>query len=252
MHKIFAKTLFLGKNLIFLPQCHSTNEEVKRFSKSAHFPEGSVIWTDFQEKGRGQQGNAWMSEPGKNLLFSLYLRPKQLLPADQFELTIVSSLAIQKVLQELVPDRKVEIKWPNDIYCNERKVCGILIETSIAQGHIDQVFCGIGLNVNQSHFRFPTATSLKIETGKDWDRSVILEKILLSMEKFLHHLKDPDHDLWDTYNSVLRWKGEEHVFRINAEEVSACIVGVSPTGELVVNLAGNLNTYKLKEISFVH
>ena len=120
MYKSLAKTLFVGKNLIFLTTCHSTNEEAADRVRKGRQVEGTIIITDNQTRGRGQQSNRWWSEPGKNLTFSLILHPKELLVEEQFLLNTVTSLAITDVLDLLFPGAVV--KWPNDIYVKDEKL----------------------------------------------------------------------------------------------------------------------------------
>lgn len=251
LHKIFAKTLFLGKNLIFLPQCHSTNEEAKRFSKSEHFPEGSVIWADYQEKGRGQHGNVWISEAGKNLLFTIFLKPEKLAPTDQFKLNIVLSLALCESLEALLPNHKVEIKWPNDIYCDDKKIAGILVETTINAGKIEFVYCGIGLNVNQSHFSLPNATSILSESGESMNREEVLESILMHIEKYLEGINRYSQPTAEKYLHKLRWKDEPHIFQIEGQEQVGTIIGIGSTGKLIVKMGNNRRSFDVKEIVFI-
>ncbi|MCP4458999.1 MAG: biotin--[acetyl-CoA-carboxylase] ligase [Cytophagales bacterium] len=252
MHKIFAKTLFLGKNVVFLPQCHSTNQEARALNSSGSLNEGSVIWADYQERGRGQHGNAWLSERGKNLLFTIYLAPESLAPNNQYLLNLVSSLAIHQVVVSLLPTATVEIKWPNDIYINDLKIAGILNEVVISKGQLEHVYCGIGLNVNQSHFNLQSATSLQMISGVEFDREDILEKILLAFEQYYYQIKKEPIELISQYLNHLKWLGETRKFKISGVEDVGVITGIDDHGKLEVNIRKEVKYFDVKEIEFLH
>ena len=114
MHKFFAKTQFIGKNVIYLPECHSTNTEMQTFLKKASLEEGTVVMADFQIKGRGQLKDKWVSQKGKNILMSVLLKPTFLSLDQQFYLTIALGLAIVDALGHFIGN-DLKIKWPNDI-----------------------------------------------------------------------------------------------------------------------------------------
>ena len=135
MYKILAKLSFRASSLHFLPSCHSTNEIAQNMVKNG-CNEGTVIITDDQFAGKGQQGNTWQSEPGSNLTFSLVLKPGFLSPNQQFLITVAVSLALKSTLEEYLPG-EIQIKWPNDIYYRERKIAGILIENVLRGSNFD-------------------------------------------------------------------------------------------------------------------
>jgi BirA family biotin operon repressor/biotin-[acetyl-CoA-carboxylase] ligase len=120
--------------------------------------EGTVVITDNQYSGRGQRGNLWISEPGKNLTFSVLLKPN-VRPDQQFVLTQVVALAVADYIT--TKTNAVKIKWPNDILVSDKKICGILIESSLSGAVVQFVIAGAGLNINQTVFQNPRATSLK-------------------------------------------------------------------------------------------
>ncbi|MDE5927427.1 MAG: biotin--[acetyl-CoA-carboxylase] ligase, partial [Duncaniella sp.] len=119
---------------------------------AADAPHGTVVMAREQTAGRGQRGNSWEAEPGCNITLSLLLRPEGLHPARQFVISQAVSLAIADLVSHFVA-APVSIKWPNDIYVDDRKICGILIENTITGTSIDRTIVGIGLNVNQTEFR---------------------------------------------------------------------------------------------------
>ena len=151
--------------LIKLDATDSTNDYLKELLTSEDPPNGTVVWTQWQRKGRGQMGRNWISEAGKNLTFSILNKFNNFPVGEQFLLNMVTSLAITGVLKRHdVPDLK--IKWPNDILSGKHKICGILVEAIIKGTDLKAAIIGIGLNVNQEHFEESLrATSIKITTG---------------------------------------------------------------------------------------
>lgn len=143
-------------------------------------PHGLAVMAREQTAGRGQRGNSWEAEPGMNITLSLMLRPQGLHPGRQFVISQAVSLAIVDLLDTLVPGRKVSIKWPNDIYIDDRKVCGILIENSITGLSITRCIVGIGLNVNQLRFLSdaPNPVSVAQLTGEAYDVGALAERMV--------------------------------------------------------------------------
>ena len=132
MYKILANTVFLGKDIIYLTECHSTNDEALERLRRREISEGSIIFTDNQTKGRGQRGNVWLSQAGMNITFSLLLKPNFLIPSEQFYLNMIISLSVVELFLGYSDDMK--IKWPNDIlHQSDGKIGGILIENIINQ-----------------------------------------------------------------------------------------------------------------------
>ena len=163
---------------IHLEQIDSTNAYLQR-QQSEHDIRNWVVSTDEQTAGKGMGSNGWESEVGKNLTFSLAL-DMGFLPAErQFLLSEAVPLGIIEVLDTLLPSEKLSIKWPNDIYFENRKLAGILINSTIKANMMDISIIGIGLNVNQMKFQdWPThPISLKMVTGKEYDLKPLLEQI---------------------------------------------------------------------------
>jgi BirA family biotin operon repressor/biotin-[acetyl-CoA-carboxylase] ligase len=176
-------TFFTGKFLIHLPSIDSTNNYAKEYIAKSSPIDGTVILADEQYAGRGQTGNVWLSEPNKNLTFSLIYHTSFLLATEQFYLNMAVSLGIWSTVSNQLST--VKIKWPNDIYVNHQKIAGILIENTISGMYLKYSVIGIGLNVNQD--TFPTdvpATSLKCLTGQELDRQSVLNKLLNAVEGY--------------------------------------------------------------------
>jgi len=251
LYKIPANTLFVGKNLVFVPECHSTNTLAMELSQRGSALEGTVIITDNQRSGRGQRGNQWVSQPGKNLTFSLILKPSFLKPDQQFRLTIVMSLAITDYVQNKV-QVPVKIKWPNDILVKDRKVCGILIENSLSGDSIQFAVAGIGLNLNQDSFPNLNATSIKNETNVDQILDKELPVLLEAIEVRYQQLREGKVSLLELdYLSKLYRKGELHAFSTLHGVINGIIEGVDPRGRLILQSSEGRRYYDLKEISFV-
>lgn len=251
MHKIFAKPLFLGKKVVFLPQCHSTNDELVSLTRKSAEQEGAVIYTNHQKKGKGQRGNAWVAESGKNVLMSVLLRPKFLSPKDQFYLNLIGGLAIVDTLKGHTTD-KAFLKWPNDVYLNEKKIAGVLIENNLRGTALESAVVGVGLNVNQAGFNIPRATSIYLETNIKNEIVDVIEELLIHLEKWYLKLKAGDRSaILDHYHRLLMWRGEKRKFRHVKEEIFGEIVGIDQHGRLVINHDGNLHCYGIKEIEFI-
>ena len=148
-----------------MPSCHSTNDSARELLLQHDTSEGTVVITDNQTAGKGQRGNSWFSAEGANLTMSLIMKPNFLTVSKQFYLNMISSLAVKRVLNDRLPDAHSQVKWPNDVLLNNRKVCGILIENGIKRQFLEYSVVGIGLNVNQKAFGLATATSMSNEIG---------------------------------------------------------------------------------------
>ncbi|MDR0750065.1 MAG: biotin--[acetyl-CoA-carboxylase] ligase, partial [Tannerellaceae bacterium] len=136
--------------LIRLAQTESTNMYLQMLTETEEIPSGSVVLADFQTAGRGQTGNSWVSEAGRNLTFSILFRPIDVPANMTFVISEMVSLSVKYTLDKYIPD--VCVKWPNDIYCKDEKLAGILIENVIMHGKIIQSVIGIGINIHQTEF----------------------------------------------------------------------------------------------------
>ncbi|MCX8491850.1 MAG: biotin--[acetyl-CoA-carboxylase] ligase [Cyclobacteriaceae bacterium] len=252
MYKILANTLFFGKNVVFVPECHSTSTLLVELSQKTNQPEGTIVITNSQTRGRGQRGNSWEAEPGKNLTFSLLLKPHFMLAKQQFDLTMAVSLGVFDYLIERIPTR-VKIKWPNDLLIGEKKISGILIENGLVGEQIQQSIVGIGLNINQYLFSIDTATSLKLETGLDFINSDELSALLQKLEtRYLQLRAEKVVDLRAAYLKNLYRIGEERLFLANDQQIRGRIEGVDESGRLKIHSDGIDQFFSLKEISFAH
>ena len=172
----------------------STNKYFEEMDTSS-VAEGSVVCAKSQRCGVGQQGNMWESEEGKNLTFSILLKPTFLPISDRYMLTKVVSLAMIDFLNKEIPGEPISIKWPNDIYVNGKKICGMLIENTLVGEYLDYSIIGIGLNVNNAleEELAPIATTINKITGKEANR----ESVLFTL---IYNLQNPEKvSLYDDY-----------------------------------------------------
>ena len=142
--------MIICSNLLFFENLPSTNTHTAYLLKKKNLPEGTIVYTNYQSAGRGQTGNSWDSEDSKNLLIRIILFPSFVNPADQFYISMTISLGICDFLRRYIP--VCSIKLPNDIYVNNDKIAGILLESSIIDDQIEYTIAGIGLNINQERF----------------------------------------------------------------------------------------------------
>jgi BirA family biotin operon repressor/biotin-[acetyl-CoA-carboxylase] ligase len=246
--------LFVGQNLVTLKEVDSTNTFLKNLvSNSKPLPEGTVIMAENQYAGRGQQQNRWFTEAGKNLSFSILLKPTFLLLNDQFALTQAISLGVAKGLSH-VAGEGIKIKWPNDIYYNNRKLGGILIENMVQGAQINNSVIGIGLNINQEQFPdyLPNATSIRQILHRDYDLKALLSEICKCIEACYLQLKaGKASELNQDYLSCLYGINEIRNFKSDGKLFSGIITGVTSRGLLKIKSGETEHEYNLKEVEFL-
>jgi BirA family transcriptional regulator, biotin operon repressor / biotin---[acetyl-CoA-carboxylase] ligase len=252
LYKIPAKTLFIGQSLVFMPECHSTNDEALRLIREGQVPEGTVVITDNQTAGRGQRNNAWVARPGENLTFSIVLHPGFLQPKDQFQLNMCIALGITDFLEEVFSKELVQVKWPNDIIVNNKKVCGILIENQLSGSRMNTSIAGIGLNVNQQQFDFEQAGSLALVAGRQFALADVLKGVLEKIESRYLMLRSPNvQKLNSDYLSKMYWMGEWRIFADAQSEFTGKITGIDASGRLLIETNNDVKVYSVKEIRYL-
>ena len=236
---------------MYIKTTNSTNTLLKELIAKGQEPK--FIYAGYQTAGRGQTGNGWESEGGKNLLCSILLPPRMNL----FELNVAVSVAVRRIVGE-----DFTIKWPNDIYYGDMKVAGILIENAIVGSEVKYSIAGIGLNVNQTEFQSdaPNPISLKQIYGMDFAVDELMEKLYAEVQKVLNE------DVWEEYKAHLYRR--EGLWPFVEREVSvaptmnagheiegifmARIEDVLPTGEIVLkDQEGKERKYHYKQIRYV-
>jgi BirA family biotin operon repressor/biotin-[acetyl-CoA-carboxylase] ligase len=247
--------LFIGHNLVTLTEVDSTNNFLKQaLANSTPLTEGTVIMAESQYAGRGQQLNKWHSEPGKNLTFSVLLKPSFLAVNQQFDLTIAISVGIVKALQKVLGNG-VKIKWPNDVYFNDGKLGGVLIENMVQGLQIKNTIIGIGLNINQVSFsaKVPNPVSVKQILHRDYDVKLLLAEICSCIEAAYLMLKTGNIEpLKAFYLQNLYWMNELKPFKSNGEQFDGRIKDVTNNGQLIVSFGADLRLFDFKEIEFLN
>jgi BirA family biotin operon repressor/biotin-[acetyl-CoA-carboxylase] ligase len=234
----------------YLPSCHSTNE-VARDLLQSDVAEGTVVITDDQFAGKGQTGNQWRSFPGQNLTFSLILRPAFLIPNEQFLITVILSLGIKEALEEILPG-EVKIKWPNDIFFNNKKIAGLLIENVLRGNNFDTCVAGIGLNVNQTDFPDNiTATSVKLVTNQEVELNLMLNSLMASIAAFYFKLQDARKSLQENYQQSMLGLGEKRKFKAAGDEFVGIIQGTDEFGRLQVKKGNEILFFQHKEVQML-
>lgn len=253
MYKILASTVFLGKNLVFMPECHSTNTLAQQLcQETPPVADGTVVITSNQTAGRGQRGNTWHVEPGKNFTFSIILNTSFLAIQHQFYLNIFTSLAIKTYLRSKGCEG-VSIKWPNDLHHKSSKIGGILVENQLSGNRFSSSVVGIGLNVNQRQFELESATSISLILDRELDLASELEILLHAIEIRYFQLRSGDLDgLMRDYLQALHWRNEVHTFSSKGQSFTGIIQGVDPAGRLVVQVDNKEQFFDVREISYDH
>jgi BirA family transcriptional regulator, biotin operon repressor / biotin---[acetyl-CoA-carboxylase] ligase len=238
----------------FIPQTLSTNALLRQMVREQDLADGFVVHTDFQEAGKGQAGNSWESAEGENLLFSMVLYPVQIAIEEQFLLSQLVSVAIKRALDEYVED--ISVKWPNDIYWKDKKLAGILIESSLQGARIKSMVVGVGLNVNQTEFvsNAPNPVSLRQIIGHPVDRMRLLDTVrdnILELYAGMDAGVDAER-IRAEYAQMLYRKQGLHLFKAGEEHFEASIHAVHPDGKLELKTEdGQSRGFYFKEVGFV-
>lgn len=252
LYKILAKTLFLGKEVIYMPSCHSTNDIALQMLKKPDTREGMVVITDHQTAGRGQRGNDWVSDPKANLILSVILKPNFLQASDQFYLNIIASLAVSRMIESAVNQNLTKVKWPNDVLLNEKKVTGILIENTLQRNLIQWSVVGMGINVNQRDLGIGKATSLYEVTNRISQLPVLFEMLIESLEYYYLKLKSgKKEELKGEYLQNLF--GFQQFRKYRTEYFfDGKIIDVTEAGRLVMETTNGVQSFDFKEVEFMY
>lgn len=246
-----------------LYQVDSTNTYMKELlSDGDTLAEFTVVDAEFQTGGRGQQGNSWESEHGKNLLFSILCHPTFVGACRQFILSEAIALAIERTLTHRISltgqqkNGQIKVKWPNDIYWNNSKISGTLIECNLMGAQIKDCIVGSGINVNQTLFTSdaPNPISLKQITGMEDNKEEILGEVTEQFQSLYEEIRTGNYSrIEDEYKSKLYWKDEFHWFvEPGGEPFEAQIMDVEPSGHLVIDtMNGTRKHYEFKEVRFL-
>lgn len=228
---------------MFVAKTNSTNTLLKELITKGEWPEGEYfLYAGYQTAGRGQIGNSWESEADKNLLCSILLPPNKNL----YFLNIAVGVALLQVIGE-----DFTIKWPNDIYWQNKKVAGILVENAIIGNEIRYSIAGIGLNVNQTTFvsDAPNPISLKQIRGQEYDIERLMNQLL---EQVQNVLSEPEETIWSYYKAHLYRREGFWPYEDKNGIFEAAIQDVLPTGEIVLrDTNGQIRQYEFKQIKYI-
>lgn len=239
--------------IIRLQKTDSTNNYLHALARPEQLGEGSVVWAEFQTAGRGQIGNSWESAEGENLTFSVVLYPTFLLANRQFLISQITALSVKQTLDRYVDD--ITVKWPNDIYWRDRKICGMLIENDLAGPFIYSSILGIGININQKEFKSnaPNPVSLYQIIGKRTDRENFLQEFLERLyANYLLLLQEKEVLIQEAYRQSLYRREGFHLYEDANGRFEAAIEEIEPSGYLHLRLRDNtIRRYEFKEVRFV-
>jgi len=240
-------------NIIRVEMVNSTNSYLKELARNRILDEGTVVVARNQTAGKGQRGNSWESEPGKNITCSILLYPS-FLPIQRFFLfSEAIGLGIKETLDAYTDG--ITVKWANDIYYQEKKIAGILIENELTGNAYTSSVVGIGLNINQERFfsAAPNPVSLKQITGKDWDTETLLKEMIGNILYRYEQLKAGNTEtIARMYHDSLYRKTGFHRFEDEAGIFSARIDRVSDAGLLyLITETNEERNYAFKNVRFV-
>jgi len=240
----------LERFLVQLETVDSTNSYAADLIKTTQVVEGLTVLSKSQIKGRGQRSSVWTSENEKNLTFTTIFFPA-LNVKHSFYLSIVASLSVSKALRDL--NLQAEIKWPNDILVNRKKICGILIENVISGKEIGSSLIGIGINVNQESFNdLPDATSIMIEKGVIIEPIDVFDQIYGYLDFYYNLLLESNFKLLKKlYYDQLYRKDMLGDYMSGGVQFSAHLQGIDESGRLQLKVGDELRSYDLKEIKFI-
>jgi BirA family biotin operon repressor/biotin-[acetyl-CoA-carboxylase] ligase len=246
-------------NLRHFEEVDSTNVRLKALLLEERIPDETIIMADLQTAGRGQAGTVWESTKGLNLTFSLLTYHIPPLPvSDHFFLSQVIALSLKETCDLYLPDNNhspFTIKWPNDIFWNDRKIAGILIENDITDTELYHSIIGIGVNINQLDFKelAPQAVSLREITGEEQDRFLFLERFL---ERFRHYRPSiktlTTRSIRATYREALYRKGVQASYQDADGVFTATLEEVCADGRLMLRPdCEKIRYYSFKEVQFL-
>lgn len=245
---------FKDAPLIALEEIESTNTYLLDLLKQTGVEEGTIISAGFQTAGRGLGRNTWLSERGKNAIFSIVLFPDFLKIEDQFLITQAVSLGILNWTRSALPQKQIVIKWPNDILVEKKKICGILAQSSIQGSKLQFVVAGIGINVNQNDFGElnSIATSVYNESSGMNNINRVIQEIRNEIfEQYELLINEKHHLIQEKYLKELYLLNEKHDFISDGECFEGMILGVNHFGQLLIeDSSGKIRTFNTKEVVY--
>jgi BirA family transcriptional regulator, biotin operon repressor / biotin---[acetyl-CoA-carboxylase] ligase len=248
-----AKNLIIKPIYYHFPAVDSTNTTAKECYDEKKLKEGSIVYCSKQQKGKGRGNNAWYSSENESLCFSIILEPLFLEASNYYQLHKLTSISLIESLESFIPEKKLQIKWPNDIYFEQKKLGGILISNNIKGKSISLSIIGLGLNINQDFFPkdLINPVSLKQIYGKDFLIENILKKIGNDFFSNYRKWKEDIYCFDSAYQQKLYKLGEKSRFIINNKDCSAVVRGVNEDGKILLEHAAKINAYDMDEVKML-
>ena len=251
-----ANTLFIGKVYLRFDELPSTNDYARELIAKSKPPEGTAIRADSQSAGRGQIGSTWHSTAGQNLTLSLVLYPQWLSANSAFLLSKAVALAICDTVKLLTGQgEQVQVKWPNDVYLDQSKVAGILIQNTLQKNLVQSAVVGIGLNVNQVDFPelLTKAGSLALSCKREFDLDAVMNELFVQVEKRYLQLKNNQSAMLSTeyLEALLGYKQDLKYREPGGPEFYGRVLDVKDDGQLVLQTESGVRQYFAKSVQMV-
>ena len=241
----------IGLPLIHLDEVASTNDLAREWLETGKAGHGAVFTTEFQKAGKGRDNAIWESDRGKNLLLTLILESESFRVESRVELNIIISLSLHDLLNRYYRGR-TKIKWPNDIFVDEGKIAGILIENSIQGKNIRSSIIGIGININQEKFEYENAVSMKLLDGQNHLKEEILFGLLDCIKHRLSSWKPGiSANLHEEYERNMYKLNEQSRFMKNNAPFTGVIRGMDESGRLILDKENQLHYFENREIQML-
>ena len=225
----------LGQPFIELTNVDSSNNYAMQQLKSGKAGHGAAFFANHQSGGKGRRGKKWESPPGENIILSVIIDTSVLQGKSPFVFSMAMALAVQRFFS-FYAQKKIKIKWPNDIYINDRKAAGILVENIFRGQDWKFSIVGIGININQEIFNpeIPNPISLKQITGENYQPAELARKLCIYLNETYELLQQNESAIIESYNEVLYKKNELATFKINSTQIDCTILGADKFGRLQI------------------
>jgi BirA family biotin operon repressor/biotin-[acetyl-CoA-carboxylase] ligase len=250
LHKLLP-----NKRIVYLPSCHSTNALALEGVSKGTINAQDLVITPIQTSGKGQRGNTWFSEPHQNLTFSLvYDSASKINFQHIFDLNMLVSLGILEALKLLkINPIGLKIKWPNDIFFNNQKIGGILIENKFHNTKTYTSVIGIGLNVNQKDFKRLNASSIAAISGFDYDLNLVISTLVKSIDIYFENYTDNEYkNLYNKYLNQLYLFDKQSFFSANESIFEGKIIGLTREGNLQIQtVEGEIKLFGIQDVKFL-
>jgi BirA family transcriptional regulator, biotin operon repressor / biotin---[acetyl-CoA-carboxylase] ligase len=242
--KIAPNTQIIGQNIIYFNQIDSTNNFAQELIKDQTVQNGTVIFAEEQLKGKGQREKSWVSEPEKNLTFSIILYPDNTCIQNPFIINKVIAVSLIEICLQYLPKETIEIKWPNDIMVNKKKISGILIENNFIGQHINFCVVGIGININQEN-TMEHATSLYQLLNKAQNRADIFKDILEKIDLNYRFLLSHGYTFFENkFNQSLLGYRMSNLFKIKESIIEAQLIECDTNGSIIIQTPNGNQAYQ--------